>query len=135
MFVKVYPEPLDGQVEQDYVYRVVAIANEMIVPFLVSSREKQAQLKQEVDRNNRYLNFKWVFYILFSIAAGGKIANSTARIIDIGRQPPGEQRRSLQVLRLTWGGLKKMVGSILIFIRWCWDKVRHLSSKAPNPGP
>ncbi len=131
-FLKVYPEPLDGKVDHDAPTRTVAVANEVIVPSLVASRERQERLKSEAERYTRYLNLKWIFYIVFSFAAGGKVANSTARMIEIGKQPPTEQRRSLQAVRLTWRGIGGAIKLTAKLAQRSWNGLGRLLAKVPG---
>lgn len=98
-FCAAYPEPLDGESGRDTPLRSVAIATECIVPSLVVWQLRHDKLRAIVEEHERGRHWRWLFYILFSIAAGGKIANSTARVIGIGSQPENERKRSIRLVR------------------------------------
>jgi hypothetical protein len=54
-------------------------------------------------------HFRWLFFILFSLVAGGKVANATSRAIELDKRPEQEKRRLLKLLRSVWLGTKNGV--------------------------
>jgi hypothetical protein len=67
--------------------RTVAIASECIIPLLVASRARQEKLKAVVADKARTKHFRWLFFILFSLVAGGKVTNATSRAMELDKRP------------------------------------------------
>jgi hypothetical protein len=109
-FCTAFPEPLDGHVDNDALTRTVAIASECIIPSLVASRARQEKLQAVVEDKARTKHFRWLFFILFSLVAGGKVANATSRAIELDKRPEQEKRRVLKLLRPIWLGPKNVAG-------------------------
>jgi hypothetical protein len=105
-----FPEPLDGHVDKWALDRTVAIASECIIPSLVASRARQEKLQAVVEDKVRTKHFRWLFFILFSLVVGGKVANATSRAIELDKRPEQEKRRLLKLLRPVWLGPKNVVG-------------------------
>lgn len=66
-------------INADDLLRTSAIADECVISSLVSLRLKAEALSKKVLVVERNKHIRWFFYILFSILAGGKVANATAR--------------------------------------------------------
>jgi hypothetical protein len=109
-FCTVFPEPLDGHVDDDALTRTVAIASECIIPSLVALRARQEKLQAVVEDKARTKHFRWLFFILFSLVVGGKVANTTSRAIELDKRPEQEKRRVLKLLRPVWVGPKNVAG-------------------------
>ena len=103
------PDPLDGHIEKYGRDLIVAIASECIIPSLVALREKQEKLKAVVADNNLAKHFRWLFFVLFPLVVGGKVANATSRAIELDKRPEQERRRLVGLLRPVWLGAKNAV--------------------------
>ena len=66
-------------INEDDLLRTSAIANECVIQSLVSSRARAEKLSNGVSDAHQRKHIRWVFFVLFSILAGGKVANATAR--------------------------------------------------------
>jgi hypothetical protein len=106
IFCTSYPDPLDGHVDDMTSIRTVAIASECITPSLVASRTRQEKLNAVVADKARTKHFRWLFFILFSLVAGGKVANATSRAIELDKRPEQEKQRLLKLLRSICLGTK-----------------------------
>ena len=106
IFCTSFPDPFDGHVEKDETYRTVAIASECIIPSLVALRARHEKLGAVVADNARTKHFRWLFFILFSLVAGGKVANATSRAIELDKRPEQEKQRLLKLLRSICLGTK-----------------------------
>ena len=108
-FCTAFPEPLDGHIDDKVLTQTVAIVSECIIPSLVASRARQEKLQAAVEDKARTKHFRWLFFILFSLVVGGKVANATSRAIELDKRPEQEKRRLLKLLRPVWLGPKNMV--------------------------
>jgi hypothetical protein len=102
-------DPLDGYIEKDTWVQIVAMASECIIPSLVASREKQEKLVAAFVDQAQAKHFRWLFFVLFSFVAGGKVANATSRAIELDKRPEQEKRRLIGLLRSVWLGAKNGV--------------------------
>jgi hypothetical protein len=100
----------------DFVFRRVAIANEVLVPTLVRLHTQAEKLAPKIDGIKRSKHLRWLFYVLFAVLAGGKVANATARAFP---QSSG-QGRSVFLFGRALRSLRKALG----------DGVKHLMSLA-----
>lgn len=98
-FCHAYPDPIDGKINRDGQMDFVAIANECIVPTLVQSRKSQEKQAARVESDRRSKHLRWLFYLAMSVVVGGKIANSTTRLVDFDRRSVPEQGRVLHLLK------------------------------------
>ncbi|WP_165669152.1 hypothetical protein [Metapseudomonas otitidis] len=87
-----FPDQPDGLVDKYIISKTVALASECIVPSLVAFRAQQEKLISTVENNEIAKHYRWLFFIVFSIVVGGKIANSTTRITDIDNRPDVEKQ-------------------------------------------
>jgi hypothetical protein len=110
IFCTSYPDALDGHVDKNAFSRTVAIASECIIPSLVASQARHEKLKAVVADKARTKYFRWLFFILFSLVAGGKVANATSRAIELDKRPEEAKRCLLKLLRPLWLGAKSGVG-------------------------
>lgn len=102
-------------------YHTVAIANACIVPTLVKLRERieHKVIKSKASAKSKHV--RWMFYVLFAMLAGGKVANATARLTKGGsNQGLGDQLR----LRTLFFNLRCGLGR---FSTLLWQWVRQFS--------
>ncbi|MBX8498348.1 hypothetical protein [Pseudomonas lijiangensis] len=120
-----FPDPPENLVDKYIIGRTVALASECIVPTLVRLRYEQEKTITVVSQNQRSKHYRWLFFIVFSIIVGGKIANSTTRVIDIDRRAPEEQQR---IRELVYKVLKKtgsMSGLVARFLIWSYRFLKN----------
>lgn len=79
--------------------RTSAIGNECVIPTLINLRLKTEKLSNSVIEVEKNKHFRWIFYTLFSILAGGKVANATAR----ANQDLSKNDRLVTLLKSIWG--------------------------------
>ena len=99
----------DGKEDRPYWIPQVAIASECIISSLVAWRTQQEKLQAVVAGNNRTKHSRWLFFVLFSLVVGGKVANATSRAIELDKRPEQEKRRLVGLLRSVWLGAKNVV--------------------------
>lgn len=86
-FCTAFPNtPLKGVSPRYGPYGTVAIANECVVPTLVSLKIKQARLASDAAANARMRHIRWVFFLWIALVAGGKVANASIRMSQAIRQ-------------------------------------------------
>lgn len=130
MFCNAYPEPLNGVVDNDAMIKTSAIANECLIPTLIMLRAQQETLLKKVEADRIARHYRWMFYVAFSIIAGGKIASSTLRVVSFNQRISDDRRRSLRFVRRicirSWATLQFIFGTV---IRAC-RLVFYMLSKA-----
>lgn len=104
------PEPLNGKESKYSPLTPTALASELLVPNLIRLGKIQKRLTEEALQNKRNKHFRWLYYLFFSVVVGGKVANSTAKMVDMSGREDKETRRSLHLIRhmalLLWRGCK-----------------------------
>src|SRR5437879_1501568 len=81
----------------------------MDYPVASASRARQEELGAVVADNARTKHFRWLYFVLFSLVVGGKVANTTSRAIELDKRPEQEKRRLIGLLRSVWLGAKNGV--------------------------
>lgn len=113
-----YPDTLDGKINMQQIGETAALSSECIVPTLVALRARQAKLLTKVNEDVRARYYRWIYYLLFSVVAGGKIATSTIKLADMHRRTTLESRRSLYLVKQLW------LLALLIF-RYCFSAMER----------
>lgn len=93
IFCQSFPELPKGLVDEYIISHTVALASECIIPSLVASRERQEKLNLKVKSNSLDKHKRWLFFVLFSIVAGGKVANSSTKALDVDKRADVDRRR------------------------------------------
>ena len=110
-FCRAFPERLAGKSNDESILRTNALASECILPTLVALRKYQESLAEKVKADRRAKHYRWLYYLIFSIFAGGKVASVTVKLADLGKRSSGETRRSLYLFVQSGSGIWR-------FIRW-----------------
>lgn len=97
-----YPDPLNGKINMSQIGETFALSSECIAPALVALRARQAKLLIKVNEDIHARYYRWIYYLLFSVVAGGKIATSTVKLADMHRRTASESRRSLYLVMQLW---------------------------------
>ncbi|MGE5545328.1 MAG: hypothetical protein ACM33T_00395 [Solirubrobacterales bacterium] len=134
-----FPEPLDGSDGKDYMHATVHVASECIVPTLIQFRQYEAKLtaqKQEIAKNK---HLRWLFYICFSILAGAKVANATAKTAKIDDRPLEERRRLFKALQgmlgFVWRAISGLWSAMSKVVRRLHRKRAREQSNPASPTP
>jgi len=123
------PKYCIGTSDVNYIVRPVAIANECVIPTLVALRAKMEKQVMQVGVAARTKHLRWLFYILFAILAGGKVANATAKLTKIksGEFGLGDQRNTLRLVNLALWLLQGAVKLARDLINRIFLLVRHIT--------
>ncbi|MTV40423.1 hypothetical protein [Duganella radicis] len=113
-----FPEPLRGKIKSDQIGETAALSSECIVPALVALRERQEKLLNKVSEDLNAKHYRWIYYLLFSLVVGGKIAISTVKLLAMHLRTETESRRSLYLL-------KQFRSLALLLSRYCFSAVRR----------
>jgi len=97
-FCRSFPEPPNGFVNESIALQTVALASECIVPTLVRSRSIQEDLVSKVKSDLRSRHLRWLYFLLFLLVAGGKIANATTKLASFDSRPASERRRLVKLV-------------------------------------
>jgi hypothetical protein len=76
-------EALAGQKMVGLMITPVAIASECVVPILVAQKVKQQKLVRDVRAAELARHWRWLFFVITALLAGGKVANASARLVDV----------------------------------------------------
>ena len=82
----------------------------MDYPVASASRARQEELGAVVADNARTKHFRWLYFVLFSLVVGGKVANTTSRAIELDKRPEQEKRRLVGLLRSVRLGARNGLG-------------------------
>ncbi len=67
------------------------------------------RLAREAEQDNRYRNYRWMYFLGFSVWLGGKLAGATAKLASFNERSVSETRRVLRLFgrgaNLLWGAL------------------------------
>ena len=76
-----YCRSMDSSAQQlAYLVGTVAVANECVIPTLVRLHGEIVRASTELSAELEARHARWLFYVLFAMIAGGKVANATARL-------------------------------------------------------
>lgn len=129
-FCRSLPDPLNGKIDEYGAFGTTAFASECVVPTLVMLRKEQELLAEKVKKDRRAKHYRWLYYILFSIVAGGKVANATVKLASMNLRSIQESRRSMHLVRrvatLTW----RLVRRIVRFTVWGVRAIYNTCRKA-----
>ncbi|TJZ74220.1 hypothetical protein [Chitiniphilus eburneus] len=92
-----FPEPLNGNNHAIENFIDYAIDNEHIVPTLVALTKDQKVLAERVEEGERSRHYRWLYFIIFSAIAGGKIANTTTKLVAIDKRDESERNRLIRL--------------------------------------
>jgi len=110
-YCRTFPEPFKGHVNEASLALSTAIDSECIIPGLIHSRLQQEKLSAAVAQDKINKHYRWLFYILFSVVAGGKIANATAKILGLGDKR--DERYSIDLANLLFRRIASICRAVL----------------------
>lgn len=112
----------------DYSHRKIIVANECIIPTLVLLQKRIDNEIKKVNSSLEQKHIRWFFYFIFSILAGGKVANATARLSKSGKSKIGlgDEKQIIIMAKFTW----RLLISIINFISYAFNASISLSSIA-----
>ena len=79
----------------DVITRPLAIANECIVPMLLMNKKQMQKRSEQLKTVKVDYSYRWLFFILFSVVVGLKIANSTTKLFGFDKRESYDKRRSI----------------------------------------
>jgi hypothetical protein len=99
---------------------VVAISSDCVIPILVKLRAQQEKLVVKLREQAIYKNFRWMFLVSMSIVAGGKVANASGKLLDLGsKQTSGRAVRAANSTLRAIKQVSTMLCAISISIFTC----------------
>jgi hypothetical protein len=108
-FCTAFPDALGGKVPETLMGASVALSSECVIPSLIRFRRLATRLADEADHDHRNRNWRWVYFLGFSIVLGGKLAGATAKLASFNNRSVGETRRVLRLLGRGAGLLHRAV--------------------------
>lgn len=116
-----FPDQPESLIDRYISGSTVALASECILPSLARRRMQQENLIAVVGENEEAKHYRWLFFTLFSIIVGGKIANSTTRVVDMDSRPDAERQRLFSLMRGLFRRLTKIVSLTWALITWLFS--------------
>ncbi|QMV19998.1 hypothetical protein GOB94_15905 [Granulicella sp. 5B5] len=128
VFLRAWPEPLQGKVDKDLCGSAVALDSECMIPTLAYLHQRDSALANRSESEHRSKNYRWMYYLFFSCVLGAKLAGSTVRLTALDERPDHETRRGIRVLcHIVTTGFR-MIRSLLHhlarFLKWIKAKWR-----------
>ncbi|WP_258041274.1 hypothetical protein [Pseudomonas syringae] len=87
-FCNSWPDGPEGFVDRYIANRPVAIANECIIPNLVSLRSVMPKMLESEHEAKEGKNYRWLYFLFIALAVGGKVANSSTKLAKIDDLEP-----------------------------------------------
>jgi hypothetical protein len=98
-FCTAFPDARGGKVPETLMGVSVALASECVIPSLIRFRRLAVRQADEAENDHRYRNYRWMYFLGFSILLGGKLAGTTAKLAAFNDRSVGESRRVLRLVR------------------------------------
>jgi hypothetical protein len=96
-FCRSFPDGPETVVDKYIAVNTVAIASECILPTIVDSRRTQIKLVAKIKQSVHEKYLRWLYFLLFSLIVGGKIANATTKLFSLDTRPVKERMRILNL--------------------------------------
>lgn len=104
-----FPDPLGGLTDKMHIHSTKALDTECLIPTLVLLRKREAALMPKVKTDQMSRHYRWLYYLFFSFASGGKIAGSTIKLASMGSRGSTDGRRSVHLARRIGVILKRLL--------------------------
>lgn len=128
-FCTAFPDALDGKTPETLMGASVALASECVIPSLIRFRQMEIRLASEAEHDHRYRNYRWMYFLGFSMLLGGKLAGTTAKLASLNDRPVGDTRRVLRLLGRSVRLLHRAVCRGATSLRKCGRAARRLISQ------
>jgi hypothetical protein len=92
-FCSALPDAFGGKVPETLTGASLALASECVIPSLIRFRRLAIRQADEARHDHRNRNYRWMYFLGFSISLGGKLAGSTAKLASFNDRSVGETRR------------------------------------------
>ena len=106
-FCTAFPDALAGKVPDTLAGITVALASECVIPTLIRFRKLATRVAAQVEYDQRNRNYRWVYFLVFSMLLGSKLAGSTAKLFSFDARSGSETRRALRLLLRGAGLLRR----------------------------
>jgi len=98
-FCSAFPDALAGQkVPEALIFTPVALASECVIPSLIRFRKLATRQAAQVEHDQRNRNYRWMYFLVFSMLLGVKLAGATAKLFSFDARSGSETRRVLRLL-------------------------------------
>lgn len=125
VYCAAFPDEPAGIVDKYIVSNTVALASECIVPSLAVFRSQQEKQIAAVGYNERAKHYRWLFFIVFAVVVGGKIANSTTRSVDMDSRPDTERQRLFSLINWLFSCVSRSLSFAWRFLGWAYYSLRR----------
>ncbi|RQT27446.1 hypothetical protein [Burkholderia contaminans] len=114
---------------RDYMMRPVAISSECIVPMLVHLKSKSEAEHIAAAEADTSQHWRHIYYMAFSVFAGVKIGNTTARLHAVGREPRLMQLLN-RLVRMLFAGCTRFARLIVLLMRLVCERIADTAARA-----
>lgn len=125
-FCTAFPDALDGKTPETLMGASVALASECVLPSLIRFRRMAIRLASEAEHDHRNRNYRWMYFLGFSMLLGGKLAGTTAKLASFNDRSVGDTRRVLRLLGRSVRLLRRAVCRGATSLRECGRMARRL---------
>ena len=126
-FCTAFPDALAGTVPETLMGVPVALASECVIPTLIRFRRMALRLAGEAENDHRNRNYRWMYFLGFSILLGGKLAGATAKLASFDDRSVSETRRVIRLLRRAVGLLRRGIRRGVVSLGRCGRAAARLS--------
>lgn len=128
-FCTVFPDALAGKVPESPMGTPVALASECVIPTLIQFRRMATRLESGAGRDHRNRNYRWMYFLGFSVLLGGKLAGATAKLAGFDSRAVSENRRFLRLLRRGACLLRRMLRNTAALLGACGHAAAGLTRR------
>lgn len=115
----------------DVITRPLAIANECIIPMLLINKKQMQKRSEQLKTIKVDYSYRWLFFILFSVIVGIKIANSTTKLFNFDKRESNDKRRSIAAFLAPFKLIWLIFVLILSLLGNCLIGAKNLLKEAP----
>lgn len=112
-YCSAFPDKPNVQVEDVSLLSSVALGSECIVPSLVASKPQITKLVALAAQAKKAKHHRLFYFLAASIILGGKIANSTTKVVEMDSRAPAQRRRAVKVFSKVWSGIRRFITRLL----------------------
>ena len=114
---------------RDYMMRPVAISSECIVPMLVSLKSESEAEHIAAAAADNSKHWRHIYFMAFSVFAGAKIGNTTARLHAVGSEPRLMQLLN-RLVRMLFAGCSRFARLAVLLVRLACARIADTAARA-----
>ena len=112
-YCSAFPDKPNVQSENVSILSSVALGSECIVPSLVVSKRQIIKLASLAGEAKKAKHYRLFYFLAASMILGGKIANTTTKVVEMDSRSPAQRRRAVRVFAETLGRVRRLIARLL----------------------